>query len=66
MKGYIDEFGYDRPPCGTCKYRNKMTVEAPCYSCINNVDLASHKPNSETEFAHYEADHSIGKDGSGE
>ena len=54
MKGYTDENGYDRPPCNTCKYKNKMTVEAPCYSCIDNVDLALHKPNCEIEFANYE------------
>lgn len=63
MKGYIDKFGYFRPPCGICKYRNKMTVEAPCYSCIDNVYLALHKPNSETEFVNYEADHPTEKDG---
>lgn len=54
MKGYIDEHGYDRPPCATYKHKKKMTVEAPCYSCIDNVDLALHKPNCETEFANYE------------
>lgn len=54
MKGYIDEFGYDRPPCAKCKHKNKMVVESPCYSCIDNVDLALHKPNSETEFVNYE------------
>ena len=54
MKGYIDKNGYDRPPCDTCKHKNKMVVEAPCYSCIDNVDLALHKPNCETEFANYE------------
>lgn len=54
MKGYIDEKGYDRSPCGTCKHKNKLTVEAPCYFCIDNVDLALHKPNHETEFTNYE------------
>lgn len=54
MKGYIDKNGYDRSPCSTCRHKNKMTVEAPCYSCIDNVDLALHKPNFETEFANYE------------
>ena len=63
MKGYIDENGYDRSPCGTCKHKSKMTVEAPCYSCIDNVDLALHKPNHETEFVHYEADHPTEKGG---
>lgn len=54
MKGYIDNEGYDRPACVTCKYKHKLTVEAPCYDCINNVDLALHKPNYETNFANYE------------
>lgn len=56
MKGYIDEKGNDRTPCVTCKHRNKTTVQEPCYSCIDNIDLALHKPNHETEFAHYEFD----------
>lgn len=55
MKGYIDSFGRDCSPCKTCKHYQKMTVESPCYSCIDNVDLALHKPNCETEFANYEA-----------
>lgn len=54
MKGYTDENGYDRSPCGTCKHKNKMTVESPCYNCVDTVDLALHKPNAETEFANYE------------
>lgn len=54
MKGYIDEHGYDRAPCGTCKHKKRLTVETPCYSCISHVDLALHKPNAETEFANYE------------
>ena len=53
MKGHIDEFGYDRPPCAKCKHKDKMNLESPCYSCIDNVDLALHKPNCETEFAKY-------------
>lgn len=56
MKGYIDEKGNDRTPCVTCKHRNKITVQEPCYSCIDNIDLALHKPNHETEFTHYEFD----------
>lgn len=56
MKGYVDEKGRDLPPCNTCKYKSKMTIEAPCYSCIDLVDLALHKPNSETEFANYESE----------
>ena len=58
MKGYIDQYGYDRPACVTCKHRKRMTVEAPCYSCIDNIDLALHKPNAETEFINYEAEES--------
>lgn len=56
MKGYIDEFGVDRPPCKTCKHRCKMTVESPCYNCIDAVDLALHRPNDKTEFANYESE----------
>ena len=52
--GYIDNEGHDRPACVTCKNKHKLTVEAPCYDCIDNVDLALHKPNYETNFANYE------------
>ena len=54
MKGYIDKNGNDRAPCGSCKHKDKMTISAACYNCISAVDLALHKPNSETEFAAYE------------
>ena len=57
MRGFIEKVDgreIDRPPCGTCKYKGKMVVEAPCYNCIDNVDLALHKPNNETEFFNYE------------
>ena len=58
MKGSLIRFPdgllADIPPCGTCKYKNKMTVESPCYNCISDVDLALHKPNADTEFANYE------------
>lgn len=54
MKGFIDKKGFDRPPCKTCKYKSRMTVESPCYTCISNIDLALHKPNAETEFINYE------------
>ncbi len=54
MKGFVDSFGYDRPACVKCKHRSKMTVEAPCYTCIDEVALATHKPNCETEFAAFE------------
>lgn len=54
MKGYTDENGIDRPPCGMCKHKDKLTVEAPCYNCIDAVDLALHKLNSEMEFVYFE------------
>lgn len=54
MKGFINEFGIDVAPCGTCKHKGKMTVESPCYDCIAIADLALHKPNNETEFENYE------------
>ena len=54
MFGYIDENGHDRPPCSKCKHKNKMTVEAPCYNCIDADDLALHKPNHKTNFVNYE------------
>lgn len=53
LKGYIDINGNDRPPCGTCVYKDRMTVEEPCYSCISIIDLALHKPDYETEFVNY-------------
>lgn len=56
MKGYVDEKGYDRPPCRMCKHRNKMTIELPCRDCIDIIDLALHKPNYETEFVSFEYD----------
>lgn len=36
-----------------CLHRNKMTVEEPCYSCIDLMDLSLHRPNVETEFASF-------------
>lgn len=58
MKGYTyirkDGQIVDAPPCRACKYYKKMTVEAPCYGCIDPCDLALHKPNRETEFACFE------------
>lgn len=47
MKGY-------RGICRDCKHEHKMTVEAPCYNCISNEDLALHKPTEETEYAYFE------------
>lgn len=46
----------EAPPCKTCKHKNKLTVEAPCYSCISNEELALHKPNSEIKFVNYESE----------
>lgn len=40
--------------CQMCKYKNKMTVEVPCWNCISNEDLALHKPDEETEYACFE------------
>lgn len=44
----------DMSPCFFCKHRDKMTVSEPCYSCIDTMDLALHKPNAETEYASFE------------
>ena len=53
MKGHYeiraDGQRADVPPC-----KNKMTVEAPCYNCIDPVALALHKPNAGTDFVYYE------------
>lgn len=59
MKGYIDENGKDRPPCGSCVHKNESTTCCHCYNCIDNTDLALHKPNSETEFVNYKAEPKI-------
>ena len=37
--------------CKDCTHEKKLTVEAPCYGCICNEDLALHKPLEETEYA---------------
>ena len=54
MKGFyeklLDGRIVDRPPCSRCLHRNKMTVEEPCYSCIDLMDLSLHRPNVETEL----------------
>ena len=26
MKGFINEYGIDVPPCGTCKHKNKIVI----------------------------------------
>ena len=44
----------DMSPCLFCKNRDKMTVSAPCYNCIDNADIALHKPNVKTEYANFE------------
>ncbi len=54
MKGYIDSKGHDKSPCGSCKYKKRLTVESPCYNCISPLDLALHKANADTEFTNYE------------
>lgn len=46
MKGY-------RGICKDCQFYEKLVVEAPCYNCISNVDLALHKPIEETEYAYF-------------
>ena len=61
MKGFIDKYGYDRPACVTCKYRNDKTVTSPCYNCIDLIDLALNKPNCATNFLSYEADEPVGE-----
>ena len=53
MKGYTDENGFDRPPCGSCIHKNESTVGCYCYNCVSATDLALHKPNAETEFVNY-------------
>ena len=42
--------------CKTCKHKNKLTFEVPCYSCIKNDELPLHKPNSEIKFVNYESE----------
>lgn len=54
MKGFIDENGYDRPACVTCKYKNNTNLEWPCDRCIPIIDLTQHKPICETNFVCYE------------
>ena len=41
----------EKSPCKMCKYKNKMTVEEPCWSCIDNIELAVHKPA--VDFTHF-------------
>lgn len=57
MKGFyeklLDGRIVDRPPCSRYLHRNKMTVEEPCYSCIDLMDLSLHRPNVETKFASF-------------
>lgn len=53
-KGFVDDNGFDRPPCKLCKHHNKMTIEVPCDDCISIEDLRLHKPNSETTFFSFE------------
>lgn len=46
----------DCAPCSFCRHKGKMTVYEPCYSCIDTIDLALHKANVDTDFAHFEAE----------
>lgn len=41
----------EKSPCGTCKYKDQLTVLEPCWSCIDNIELALHK--QEVDFVHY-------------
>lgn len=43
-------------PCKQCKWEDKLTVEAPCYTCISNEDitLAHINPNYPVDFANFE------------
>ena len=59
MKGFIDENGIDRPACVNCKHKRKMTVETPCYNCIDMMVLVTHKPNHETEFVAFEPENAV-------
>lgn len=53
-KGFVDDDGFDRPPCKLCKHHNKLSTEVPCHNCISIEDLRLHKPNSETIFFSFE------------
>lgn len=53
MKGYTYH-GKDCSPCFFCKHRDEFTVEASCYSCLDNEDIALHKPNYKCDFANFE------------
>lgn len=44
MKGFINEYRIDVPPCGTCKHKNKMVDEAPCDKCIDKTDVNDEAP----------------------
>lgn len=59
MKGFIDENGIDRPACVNCKHKRKMTIETPCYNCIDTMDLVLKRPNHETEFAAFETESAV-------
>lgn len=39
-------------PCKTCKHKDILTVFEPCWSCIDNIELAAHKPA--VDYTHYE------------
>lgn len=43
-------------PCKNCIYKHKLTVESPCYSCIDLEDLMFHRPIDETNFVCWQKD----------
>lgn len=47
MKGYTGI-------CRNCKHDGKMTVDSPCYNCMDELDISFHKPDYNTEYANYE------------
>lgn len=47
MKGFINEYRIDVPPCGTCKHKNKMVDEAPCDMCHPSKNRHKKAPKNE-------------------
>lgn len=47
--------------CRDCIYGEKQFYDAPCFWCMDNEDIALHRPNTEMEFTHFTP-----KDGGGE
>lgn len=54
MRGYTSYKGFDCSPCFYCKHREKMTVSAPCYNCMDNSQIAHGLPNAKCDFANFE------------